>query len=424
VIIFFFCELTILDEMSSFSSSPSLDGTADDGSPTVSQQWSVVGTARAQSPRARTRTSRVGTAHAPSPWRTPQRSSSSTESSIPAPSVSSGVHISPIVFGPPPPAVVIDVQAAQDQLFFREELGKPENTRKAIAPKVLEWRSYIDHVNPPPVRDHPANASRYVPTKANTYQFLLYQALRPKRRQGGKRKKRHEEEGGDGEDSGGFDANEYNSLMEQYASGNGESLLTNPTNPIGVKLFDHYKMALQFVHSYYIQQRVSEESIFDPFIWGRDHKTLANIVKNRRLEISSAAFDEKMGTDATPYTQIDLLPKIKQSLWTMGKRLPRSQLAALRNRHAFLMTTAGILRFESLATRNISKVFSFTWKGSRDVHDILITMYQLPEGKFFFLSVLFCCLSFVSPSLSSLVLACTGGEQVRLIREFICLVVP
>jgi hypothetical protein len=424
VILFFICELTILDKMSSFSSSPSIDGTAmDGGSPTVSQERSVVGTARAQSPR--TPTSRVGTARAPSPWRTPQRSShsskspSSTASFATPPSVSSGVHVSPLVFGPPPRAVVIDVQAAQDQLFIREELGKPENTRKAIAPKVAEWRSYIDHVDPPPVRDHPANASRYVPTKANTYQFLLYQALRPKRKQGGKRKKREEEEGGDGEDSRGFDVNEYNSLMEQYSSGNGEALLTNPTNPIGVKLFDHYKMALQFVHSYYIQQRVSEESIFDPFIWGRDHKTLANIVKNRRLEISSAAFDEKMGTDATPYTQIDLLPKIEQSLWTMGKRLPRSQLAALRNRHAFLMTTAGILRFESLATRNLSEVFSFTWKGSRDVHDILITMYQLPEGKF--LSVLFCCLSSWSHLCG---LPFVAGEQVRLIRVFICLDVP
>jgi hypothetical protein len=77
----------------------------------------------------------------------------------------------------------------------------------------------------------------------------------------------------------------------------------------GVKLFDHYKMALQYIHGYYIQQRVSEECLFDLHIWSCDHKTLAHVVKGRCLEISTAAFHEKMGTDATPYTQIDLIPK-------------------------------------------------------------------------------------------------------------------
>ena len=45
------------------------------------------------------------------------------------------------------------------------------------------------------------------------------------------------------------------------------------------------------------------------------------------------------------------------------------------------MTTSGILRFESLADRNLSDLFSFVWKGDKDVSDILTTMYQLPSGK-------------------------------------------
>jgi hypothetical protein len=89
-----------------------------------------------------------------------------------------------------------------------------------------------------------------------------------------------------------------------------------------------------------------------------------------------------MGGDATPYTQVDLIPTIEATLWNMGLRHSRSQLAALRNRHAFTMTTSGILRFESLADRNLSDMFGFTWKGEKDIHDLLITMYQLPTGKF------------------------------------------
>jgi hypothetical protein len=328
--------------------------------------------------------------------------------------LSSGAPVGPIEEFRPLP-VDIDVRAAQDMLFMREEQDRPANTRKAVVPKVREWEAFINHTCPS-IGDHPDNNRRYIPNKDNTYKFLLYQALRQKRKQGGKRKRLGEQEDGDG----GFDAHEYNNLMTQYSAGDGESLLKNPSNPIGVKMFDHYKMALQFIHGFYIQQRVSEESLFDPHIWSRDHKTLANIVKGRRLEISTAAFHEKMGTDATPYTQIDLIPKIEHSLWTMGSGLPRSQLAALRNRHAFLMTTAGILRFESLATRNLSEVFSFQWKGSRDVHDLMITMYQLPEGNWEFVFFVVICFSSHSPFVS--VVSCF--PQAKLTREFICLVEP
>jgi hypothetical protein len=402
-------------EMSSSSmSSPAAGGT---GSRARRSHTSVVGTARAQSPRA---ISRVGTAREPSPGSPPPSSVSyfSADTSV-LPSLSSGAPVGPIEEFRPLP-VDIDVRAAQDMLFMREEQDRPANTRKAVVPKVREWEAFINHTCPS-IGDHPDNNRRYIPNKDNTYKFLLYQALRQKRKQGGKRKRSGEQEDGDG----GFDAHEYNNIMTQYSAGDGESLLKNPSNPIGVKMFDHYKMALQFIHGFYIQQRVSEESLFDPHIWSRDHKTLANIVKGRRLEISTAAFHEKMGTDATPYTQIDLIPKIEHSLWTMGSGLPRSQLAALRNRHAFLMTTAGILRFESLATRNLSEVFSFQWKGSRDVHDLMITMYQLPEGKWEF--VLFVVVCFSSHSLctvSPFVSVVSCFPQAKLTREFICLVEP
>jgi hypothetical protein len=245
--------------------------------------------------------------------------------------------------------------------------------------------------------------------------------LRQKRKQGGKRKRLSDGLAEGADSGGGFDPAEYNRVMMEYLDENSELLLKNPLNPIGWKAFDHYKMALQQLHGFYIQQRLSEESLFELAVWGRDHKTLSNIVKNRRREIVTAEFHKKMGTDATPYTQLDLIPRIEESLWNMGRRIARGQLAALRNQHAFLMTTAGVLRFESLATRNLSELFSFTWRGSRDVHDLLITMFQLPEGKSIaLLSFPFCRFS----DLLSVFLIVILSTQVRLKRVFIYLVVP
>ena len=56
-------------------------------------------------------------------------------------------------------------------------------------------------------------------------------------------------------------------------------------------------------------------------------------------------------------------------------------MAALRSRHAFLMKFAGIVRYESLHERNLSDLYSFTWKADKDIHRFLVTMFQLPSGK-------------------------------------------
>jgi hypothetical protein len=125
-------------------------------------------------------------------------------------------------------------------------MDKPANTQKAVVPKVLKWQAFIDHIIPS-VGEHPDNNLHYIPNKDNIYKFLLYQALRQKRKQGGKRKLLGEED----RDGGGFDCNEYNNKMTEYASGDGEACLKNPSNPIGVKIFNHYKMALQYIHGYY-----------------------------------------------------------------------------------------------------------------------------------------------------------------------------
>jgi hypothetical protein len=356
-----------------------------------SSRRSVVGNARAQSPRA---TSSFQSTRSPSPGlellvhRSPGEDGSASPPSASPPSSECGSvlgsHGSSI---PPPPAGPFNEHVARDMLYQKLEIDRPLNTKKAVQPKMKEWEKYIDHTYTPAEGDR--SGAQYLPTKENTYKFMLYQALRGQRKKGGKRKRNDRMVEDDDEEEAllslgrGFNGAEYDLIISQFDLGSNDAhaLLSNPSNPIGVKMFQHYKLALLHLHHHYVQRRVCEDLPFEPFIWGRDHVALAKVVKNRRHKISIARYEEKMTSDATPYTQVDLIPKVEEALWRLGKKTMRSQLAALRNRHAFLMTTCGIMRFENLAKRELSDVFSFTWRSRRDVHDLLITMFQIAEGK-------------------------------------------
>lgn len=196
--------------------------------------------------------------------------------------------------------------------------------------------------------------------------------------------------------------------------------IQHPLNPLGFQQVNTYKTALVNIHRMQVASGLAPNVQFDPYIWQYDHTCLMNVVKTRKQAISMARFDKKMSGDATPFTQVNLIPEIEEVLWRFGCGRRRiSQLAALRHRHAFTMSTAGIMRFENLAERNLSELFCFKWRGKRDVHDLLITMFQLPTGKFGF-----CC---VSPPLDNsthnMPLFPPLSPQVKLIKVFICLAV-
>ena len=366
----------------------------------------VVGPACAQGPRSPP--AGVGLARAHSP-----QDKASASSSLPAPSGDWSIP-PPSGLSSPAPTTKENVAVGlsspsptkenfcggltgvRDLVFQQHLASRPTNTIRAIDPKIKEWEQFCDNVYP----KVEVTTERYRLTADKTYQFMLYQAMRPKKeRGGGKGKKRKIDEvvvkvkvkGGEG-----FNVLLYNQIMKNFSDKSvaalGQKVLAHQTqDPLGFRQFCAYKAALIAVHRMHISMRLSENVPFEPTIWGPDHVCLMNVIKNRKHEISESRFDEKMGSDATPYTQVDLIPKIETSLWNMGYGIARSQLASLRNRHAFLMTTSGIMRFESLAKRNLSEIFSFTWRGKPDVHDILITMFQLPTGKFW-LIVVACCL--------------------------------
>lgn len=289
----------------------------------TSSPRSVVGNARAQSPRASTSSFQS----TPSPsrglellvHRSPGEDGSASPPSSQCGSLL-GSHDGSSI--PPPPAKpFFNENVARDMLYQKLEiLDRPLNTKKAVQPKMKEWEKYIDH---------------------------------GQRKKGGKRKRNDrivEDKDEDEEEAlsflgRGFNGAEYDLIISQFHLGSNDAhaLLSNLSNPIGDKMFQHYKLALLHLHFHYVQRRVCEDLSFEPYIWGRDHVALAKVVKNRKHKISIAQYKEKMTSDATPYTQVDLIPKVEEALWRLGQKTMRSQLAALRNRHAFLMTTCGIM---------------------------------------------------------------------------------
>jgi hypothetical protein len=410
----------------------------------------VVGTARAQSPR--TLEAGVGTARAQGPRRrllfshspgarsyvpgfgradkSPKSpggdaldhasSSGSSPSSAPSSSPTLSDSFSPVAI--PPDALVGNCALVPDETSrlkvimlqkFLEQ--RPANTKRAIDPKVKEWTQFCDHV----YYSLPEN-ERYLLNSENTYKFMLYQAMRPKKKQHGRKRRMEEEAEEDvatttrGE---GFNAAQYDAIMADYADRTVDEL-RNPLNPLGFQQVNTYKAALVNIHRQQVAAKLVPNVQFDPYIWQYDHTCLLNVVKTRKQDVATARFDEKMTGDATPFTQVDLIPQIEAALWRFGCGPRRvSQLAALRHRHAFTMSTAGIMRFESLAERNLSELFCFTWRGKRDVHDLLITMFQLPIGK---------CALFVPPhTLNQLTIClffpcfCPPLLQVKPIKAFI-----
>ena len=121
----------------------------------------------------------------------------------------------------------------------------------------------------------------------------------------------------------GFNGNEYDRIMAAYADQRILSLagdvaaLKHPNNPLGFRQFASYKGALLSLHRMQVAQILVANAPFES-IWGNHHVCLMNLIRQRKHDVSVARFEEKMGTDATPYTQVDLISRIEEFLWKMG----------------------------------------------------------------------------------------------------------
>ena len=190
----------------------------------------------------------------------------------------------------------------KEAILLQYQRNRPLNTQKAYKPKVKEWTQFCNHVY-----SHIPESERYLLNSENTYKFILYQAMRPKKAVGGGRKKKasvpivatmegtEEEDDNDAEEEEiddesfigvstwgeGFNSMRYDSVMAQFTDHNifvvGEEV-RHPENPVGFQQVNTYKAALLSIHQAQVACKLIDVP-FEPNIWSLNHKCLMELVK-------------------------------------------------------------------------------------------------------------------------------------------------
>ena len=221
----------------------------------------------------------------------------------------------------PPPDQLSRVQEAIHHAY---QQSRPINTQKAYRPKVKEWEQFCNHVY-----GHLPDNKRFLLNRENTYKFILFQAMRPKKAVGGggvKKKKlketrrkndelEEEEEQDDDIDidddasseegipqvgvvstrGEGFNPTRYDAVMSQFTDHNifveGREV-RHPENPVGYQQVNTYKAALMSIHQLQVSCKLLD-CPFDPNIWSLDHKYLMELIKGRKQQVADARCNER-----------------------------------------------------------------------------------------------------------------------------------
>jgi hypothetical protein len=205
------------------------------------------------------------------------------------------------------PAVIIP-QNLNSHVFLKSFVhahklqNRPVNTKRAIDPKIREWEAYCNYVYPKvPEQD------RYTLNSDNSYKFMLYQAMRPKKPQGGTKRSIEELEGveDDKEEMAevsvsrgsrgaiGFSHSTYDTVMDRFADRNinllntGEDL-PHPDYPLGFSQVNTYKASLITIYELQKTSGVLPELPFAHTIWQHDHQCLMALVKGRKQKAATA----------------------------------------------------------------------------------------------------------------------------------------
>ena len=222
------------------------------------------------------------------------------------------------------------------------EAELPENTRKAINPKMREFLQFCKTV-------YAGIGNNTILTDDNVYRFMSYVAFREKRKRGGKKK--------EGNNDKIFDFEEYKQVMSSISSVNASGLVANcpqPDQPVGKASFDLYKATIKRI--YHIQKSKGHLVANWDDLWTDHCKNLKKIVYERAPKLKKANYEEKVDATFQPYIMVERFPDIEESLWDASNvsSAHRSVASGLRNRYVFLHLTSGILRCESLHRAELS----------------------------------------------------------------------
>ncbi|KAL3914492.1 MAG: hypothetical protein SGARI_000093, partial [Bacillariaceae sp.] len=160
---------------------------------------------------------------------------------------------------------------------------QPENTLKAMNPKMREFLCFCKQI-------YPNRGNPTILSADNVYRFMFYQAFREKKPRGKK------------ETDSPFNLEAYKKVMESYSN---PGIVTTveaapqPEKPIGESTFALYKATLKRV--YCIQKTKQHLGLQWDDIWTDYCKSIHKIVKKRAPAKKKENYEEKVNGDIAPY---------------------------------------------------------------------------------------------------------------------------
>jgi len=245
--------------------------------------------------------------------------------------------------------------------------GRPENTKLAYEGKTAEFYQYCASL-------YPNDPFRNNLESIKVWNFMFYQCMRPKRKQGGARKR------ADGVDA--FVRSDYDSVMAAYKAWFEDQSVAppEPDDPVGKSMVAQYKAAIYHIYEDQCAKKVCSAT-WDQ-IWLAPIKNLEILVKERRASNNKKNYKEKLDHEFSPYTIVEEYPNIEAEMWERGNGSnSRSTFAWLRHRFCLLFSTSGILRCESLYKAELSDFLCLRMKLREDPHQLSVMIMQIPLGK-------------------------------------------
>lgn len=241
---------------------------------------------------------------------------------------------------------------------YLESLLK-DNTQKAYAPKVLEFKAFCDHQ----YSFLPPDISRYTVTSEKLYRFLFYHVFREKYTRN--------------RQTTGFDRTDYDRVTNTYSNlfnlleRNPEGTITgmrDPENPLAEQQINTYRSAVRG----YFNKQVDHGA--QSLVWEQVQtsavKRLLSIARGRLTRIKRKNYAEKIDREVTPFQSFKCISEVELAFWLQGCRVDtrltgevrgrtsgvstRKTFCALRNRFNLLMNFSAILRNESLILAELS----------------------------------------------------------------------
>ncbi|KAG7371290.1 centromere DNA-binding like protein [Nitzschia inconspicua] len=249
----------------------------------------------------------------------------------------------------------------------------PENTMKAMVPKMVEFFDYCNKV-------YPLETHKYHLTSTKVYRFMWYVAFREKKPTGGRKRGTESNQ-----QNRYFDLAAYNAIIcdfRQPGSGESQLIWPRPRNPVSSSVFALYKAVFRNIHKVHVAQKLTSNTWEQ--IWTIHLDELHKIVKERQPEIRKESYQEKATEEFAPYTIVENYGNIEEELWQSStiRNGHRTHVSGLRHRYLFLHLTSGILRAESLYKAELSDIIGIVPPCSHeDVHRMFIMVNQLPMGK-------------------------------------------